>query len=157
MSPIARILAAGAAALAVTASAAVAQNYSLDPTYGTASLNAGFTPDPFVVNVQAGGERQASNVSSSCRGMIANRPDVRLNYNSGNFPLIISVNASADTTLVINGPNGEWYCDDDGGEGFNPSIRLNSPRSGQYDIWVGTYSSGSLQPSQLHISEISSQ
>jgi hypothetical protein len=159
MSPIARILAAGAALAAVTAAGvAVAQNYNLNPTYGTAALNAGFTPDPYVVNLQSGGNINASNISASCRGFIADAPDVRLNYRSGSYPLIISVNASADTTLVVNAPDGSWYCDDDGGnQGLNPSIRFNSPQSGQYDIWVGTYGNASLQPAQLHISELYTQ
>lgn len=159
MSPIARIIAAGAALAAIaTAGVATAQNYSLNPTYGTANLNAGFSPDPYVVNVQSGGSINASNVSSSCRGFIANAPDVRLNYSSGSFPLIISANSSADTTLVINAPDGSWYCsDDEGANGMNPSVRWNSPRSGQYDIWIGTYGSASLQPAQLHISELYTQ
>jgi hypothetical protein len=158
MSPIARILAAGAAVLAVSASAAVAQNYNLNPTYGTVALNGGFTPDPYVVNLQSGGNINASNLSSSCRGFIANAPDVRLNWRSGSLPLIISVASGADTTLVVNGPDGSWYCDDDGGvNGLNPALRFNSPQSGQYDIWVGTYGNASLQPAQLHISELSSQ
>jgi hypothetical protein len=155
MSPIARILAAGAAVLAVAASSAVAQNYNLNPTYGTAALNAGFTPDPYVVNVQSGGNIDASNLSSSCRGFIADAPDVRLNYGSGSYPLIISVNSSADTTLVVNAPDGTWYCDDDGGNrGLNPAIRFSSPQGGQYDIWIGTYGSATLQPAQLVISEL---
>jgi len=159
MSPIARILAATAAVATVAfAGIAAAQNYGLNPTYGTAALNSGFTPDPYVVNLQSGGNINAANLSSSCRGFIADAPDVRLNYRSGNFPLIFSVNASADTTLVINGPDGRWYCDDDGGNnGLNPAIRFNNPQSGQYDVWVGTYGSASLQPAQLHISELYSQ
>lgn len=159
MSPIVRILAAGAALAAVaSAGIAAAQNYSLNPTYGTASLNAGFTPDPYVVNVQSGGSRDASNLSSSCRGFIADAPDVRLNYRSGSFPLIISANSNADTTLVVNAPDGSWYCDDDGGNiGMNPSIRFGTPQSGQYDIWIGTYGSATLQPAQLHISELYTQ
>jgi hypothetical protein len=159
MSPIARIIAAGAALAAVaSAGIAAAQNYSLNPTYGTASLNAGFSPDPYVVNVQSGGSRDASNLSSSCRGFIADAPDVRLNYQSGSFPLIFSVNSSADTTLVVNAPDGSWYCDDDGGNtGMNPSIRFGSPQSGQYDVWIGTYGSATLQPAQLHISELYTQ
>ncbi|HYD72030.1 MAG TPA: peptidase S1 [Candidatus Binatia bacterium] len=156
MSPIARTIAAGAALFAMaTAGVAVAQNYSLNPTYGTLNLSAGFRPDPQVVNLQSGGSVNAQTLSSSCRGFIANAPDVRLNYSAGQYQLMISADASADTTLVINGPDGSWYCDDDGGNnGMNPLIRFNSPASGQYDIWVGTYGNASLQPAQLYISEI---
>lgn len=159
MSPIARFLAAGAALAALaTTGIATAQDYNQNPTYGTANLAAGFTPDPYVVNVQSGGSINANTISSSCRGFIANAPDVRLNYTAGSYPLIISVNASADTTLVVNAPDGTWYCsDDEGVNGMNPMVRFNSPRGGQYDIWVGTYGNASLQPAQLHISEVSSQ
>lgn len=156
MSPLARIFAAGAAfACVATAGVAVAQNYSLNPTYGTLNLSAGFQPDPQVVNLQSGGSINAQSLSSSCRGFIANAPDVRMNYNAGGYQLFISVDASADTTLVVNGPDGRWYCDDDGGNsGLNPLIRFGTPQSGQYDIWVGTYGNASLQPAQLYISEI---
>src|SRR5690606_41682480 len=60
------------------------------------------------------------------------RSDVRLHWSGGgNLPLIFSVSSSRDTTLVVNGPNGRWYCDDDSGEGTNPSLRFGSPMAGQ--------------------------
>jgi hypothetical protein len=156
MSPIARIFAAGAALAAIaTAGVAAAQDFNADPNYGTLSLTAGFTPDPQVVNLQAGGNLNAASISSNCRGTITNAPDVRLNYTAGSFPLIFSVSSNADTTLVVNGPDGSWYCDDDGGvNGFNPALRFGSPQSGRYEIWVGTYAAGSTQPAQLVISEL---
>lgn len=132
-------------------------NYGLQPSYGTLNLNAGFQPDPRVVNLQSGGNIEASSFNSNCRGFIASAPDVRVNYNAGGYPLIISVASNTDTTLVINGPNGQWYCDDDSGNGTNPSIRFNGPQSGQYDIWVGTYGSASTAPASLYVSEVSSQ
>ncbi len=153
-----RTVAAGIALAAAAAGVAVAQDYRLNPTYGTINLSAGFLPDPQVMPLQSGGQIDAQRVSSSCRGFIANAPDVRLNYSAGSYPLIISVNSNSDTTLVVNGPDGSWYCDDDGGvQGLNPSLRFGSPASGQYDIWVGTYGNASLQPAQLHISEVNSQ
>lgn len=160
MSPIARTFAAVAALAAVTtAGVAVAQNYSLNPTYGTLNLSAGFRPDPQVINLQSGGGAQgtadASRLGSPCVGIISNAPDVRLNYSSGQYQLMISVDSSADTTLVINGPDGRWYCDDDGGNnGLNPAVTFSSPSSGQYDIWVGTYGRNTNEAAQLYISEI---
>jgi hypothetical protein len=155
MSPIVRTLAAGAALFAMAAAGvAVAQNYSLNPTYGTLNLAAGFRPDPQVVNLQSGGSVNAQTLSSSCMGFIADAPDVRVNYTAGQYQLMISADAAADTTLVVNGPDGSWYCDDDGGNnGLNPLVRFTNPTSGQYDIWVGTYGNASLQPAQLYISE----
>jgi hypothetical protein len=70
--------------------------------------------------------------------------------------LIFSVRADSDTTLVINGPDGRWYCNDDA-NGVNPAFRFASPRSGQYDVWVGTYSNSGLRPARLFISELRAQ
>lgn len=159
MTAFARILAAGFALAAIVATPAAAQNYSLAPTYGTINLTSGFTPDPVVVNVQSGGSIDASqSLGGACRGFVANKPDYRVNYTAGSLPLIFSVSSSADTTLVVNAPNGQWYCDDDSGNaGLNPALRFNSPASGQYDIWIGTFGNASLQPAQLNISELYSQ
>lgn len=163
MSPISRIVVATAVFAAAFAGVATAQDVSQRPAYGTVNLTSGFTPDPNIVQVQSGGNVNAETLNSGrhtgdCKGMIANAPDVRLNYTKGSLPLIISVASSADTTLVINAPDGSWFCDDDGGvNGNNPAIRFNSPQSGQYDIWIGTYANASLQNAQLHISELTSQ
>lgn len=158
MSLVKRVLAAGVTFAALLAVPASAQNFSASPTYGTMNLTAGFSPDPQIVNLQSGGSIPASNLSSSCTGFIANAPDVRLNYTAGSLPLIISVASGVDTTLVINGPDGSWYCDDDSGvEGMNPAVRFGSPRSGQYDIWVGTFGNASLQAATLNVSELGSR
>ncbi len=160
MSPIARFVAAGVALAAVaTASIASAQDFNAAPNYGTLNLNYGFTPDPQVINLQSGGNIDAQQLSSSCRGFITNAPDVRLNYNAGGgYPLILSVASGADTTLVVNAPDGTWYCDDDAGvNGLNPMVRFNRPMSGRYEIWVGTYGGARLENAQLHISELYSQ
>ena len=141
---------------AYPAGSVFAQDISASPTFGTLSLSAGFQPDPTFVSLTAGGGIYAG-AMSNCRGYIANSPDVRLLYTSGSFPLIISVDSASDTTLVVNAPNGSWYCDDDSGEGTNPSIRFSSPLGGRYEIWVGTYSSTGYASANLSISEIYSQ
>ncbi|MGE0829832.1 MAG: hypothetical protein AB7O04_10835 [Hyphomonadaceae bacterium] len=134
---------------------------SLEPAYGAVALASGFTPDPQLVDVQAGGELDASLMGiPGCVGFIAQAPDYRVNFTAGTagLPLVFSVASEADTTLVVNLPNGQWICDDDGGNGaLNPAITLAQPESGQYDIWVGTYASGPLQASSLNISELYAQ
>ena len=145
-----------AASLASTSSQA--QNINGRPNFGTVSLRSGFTPDPSVTAVVSGGNINASRVSSACRGFISSAPDVRLVYSSGSYPLIISAASSSDTTLVVNAPDGRWYCDDDGGvNGLNPSLRFNRPQSGRYEIWVGSYRSGENSNARLNISEVGSE
>lgn len=135
---------------------------SLDPAYGVVNLTSGFQPDPHTVAISAGGGYAASQLPApGCTGYIAAAPDYRVNFTAGVtglLPLIFSVAAEADTTLVVNTPDGQWHCDDDGGvNGLNPMLRFDQPQSGQYDIWVGTYAAGALQNSVLHVSELESQ
>lgn len=158
MQSIVRLMAAAAVlATAGLAAPAVAQDMSQNPTYGTVNLRTGFTPDPNVVRVDSGGSINAQSINSSCAGFIANAPDVRLNFTAGSLPLILSVASDADTTLVVNLPDGTWVCDDDSGNGDNPSLRFDHAQSGQYDIWVGTYGSTDNAAAQLNISEVTSQ
>jgi hypothetical protein len=136
-------------------------DFSLEPAYGSIDLVSGFTPDPHEVAISAGGSIDASVLGQpGCVGSIARAPDFRLNWTagSGSLPLIFSVASESDTTLVVNDAEGNWVCDDDGGNaGLNPSITFASPASGQYDVWVGTFVSGELQPSTLNVSEVTSQ
>ena len=114
------------------------------PLYGTHAVTAGFTPDPMSVSVTAGGSEPASAIGapSNCLGSIVSaQPDVRVNYTAGSFPLRFYVVSGADTTLIVNAADGTWHCNDDF-SGYNPAVDIPSPPSGQYDIWVGTYSGG---------------
>jgi hypothetical protein len=134
--------------------AASAQDFSAQPSFGSVTLNAGFTPDPYMVNITSGGAMRASNARSDCAGWVANAPDYSIDYNSGNFDLTIAAVSDRDTTLLINDPYGNWYCNDDGGEGLNPLLRFDNPASGRYDIWIGSYSQGVFADSTLSVSEI---
>ncbi|MEO1040498.1 MAG: peptidase S1 [Pseudomonadota bacterium] len=148
----------GAFVLAATGlCSAAAQDYSLSPAYGSVSLEGGFTPDPYTVSLDAGGPIDAgAQIGGDCVGYVADAPDFRLQFSAGSLPLILSVASTEDTTLVINGPDESWHCDDDGGDGLNPSVRFSSPQSGQYDIWVGAYGGGTPDAT-LYISEVTSQ
>lgn len=131
-------------------------DWSLDPAYGSVTLNEGFLPDPHIVNLDAGGPVVIENQVSGCYGgNIAEAPDYRLQYNSGgNASLTFSATSQEDLTLVINAPTGEWICVDDV-NGTDPEIYLEPPvQGGQYDIWVGTFNSGIIPPATLSISEL---
>ena len=146
-----RTLLAASLAVAAFTGLASAQNVSLPPTYGSVSLNPGFMPDPFQAQVTAGGSIDAASIDGNCVGLIADAPDYRLQYGGGGSQLFIGVTSSADTTLVVNGPDGSWYCDDDT-NGFNPLVGGAGPDAGQYDIWVGTYGSDTA-PATIFITE----
>lgn len=142
--------------LAATGSA---QDISGDPISDTVYLEAGFTPDPYVIDVTSGGTIDASSSVQGCSGYISSQPDVRLTFSGNNdsnsSPLYIHASSNEDTTLLINAPDGQWYCNDDGGEGTNPMIVFGPAMSGDYEIWIGSYDRGEYHQSQLLISELS--
>ena len=149
-----RTIALAAAVSALLASAAVAQpDINAAPNYGTINLESGFTPDPYERSILAGGSVPASGAKPGCEGLVSAAPDYQLFYEAGDLDLTFMVEADDDTTLLINTPNGRWYCDDDSGGGLNPKVQITNPQDGRYDIWVGTYGEDMVQ-STLKISEL---
>lgn len=123
-------------------------------TYGEIILRSGFTPDPHTIEMTAGGTLLASTMDSSCQGYVAMAPDYEVTYrDAGNFPLTFTFTGKGDTTLMINAPDGSWYCDDDSGGNNNPRVVFRDAMDGVYDIWVGSYDS-QMVPGTLSISEI---
>lgn len=135
-----------------------AQDFSLSPLNGSISLSGGFSPDPSVISVRAGGSFEANNASSSCNGYITDAPTYSLSFEPGSLGLGIYVNSDVDTTLLVNDPSGDWFCNDDHDElnNLNSGLYFSDPESGRYDIWVGVYSEGSANSNaMLAISEYS--
>ncbi|WP_242912515.1 peptidase S1 [Brevundimonas pishanensis] len=127
-----------AVAALVTAAPALAQDSSRNPAFGEATLSAGFdNGDPLQRRFRGGGPNDASRLPGSCTGNVGTPPDFRVNYTAGGRPLIFRSVSTADTTLVINGPDGRWYCDDDSFGDLDAEYRFNSPQSGVYDVWIG--------------------
>lgn len=121
--------------------------------YGEEYLEAGFDDDPRTVSIVSGGELDASSLGGDCVGMISRAPDFQLTYDAGDLPLTLGVSSYTDATLVINGPDGDWYCDDDSGGGTDPEITFHRPRSGVYDVWVGAFD-GDGGEGELFITEL---
>lgn len=133
-------------------------NVTGNPTYGTYSLTTGFQPDPTTYAVTAGGTYDSAQIlvdSIPCgAGFIAMSPDIRIHYTAGTLPLIFYADtAGTDPTLAINDPSGQWHCNDDFAS-LMPRVEFATPISGQYDIFVGTFSEGDFPSVTLHVSEL---
>lgn len=129
-------------------------DYTLPSTFGTITLASGFQPDPYLQHILAGGRIAASSVGEGCTGYVAEAPDFRVIYQGSGAPLGFSVTSEADTSLLINAPDGRWYCDDNGAGGLDPSLVWGTPPTGQYDIYIGTvdpHSSVGYPESELRI------
>lgn len=134
-------------------------DFALEPTFFNEDIAAGFSPDPLSYPLQAGGDLVASDVDGACAGFVAEAPDVRLTYEAADYLLRIYVEGDADTTLLINQPDGQWLCNDDRSDGdLNPEIIFANPMAGQYDIWVGTFDDvetlGDFPDVTLYVSEL---
>ncbi|WP_300532358.1 hypothetical protein [Maricaulis sp.] len=130
-------------------------DWTMDPNYGSVELDAGFTPDPHTVPLMAGGDQDVwEAVGENCRGFATRAPDYDLNYTAGGYDLYVSATSDNDATLIINAPDGTWWCDDDSAGNLNPGVHFDAPQSGLYNIWVGTFSEGDLAPAELHVSEL---
>ena len=134
---------AGAAALALVSASpgALAQDSSKTATYGEIVLHAGFTPDPYRVSVTAGGAIDAYKDTPLPAACVGNE--------AGRLPLVFRTLSSVDTTLIINGPDGNWSCDDDSYGDGDAQVRFDKPRTGTYDVWIGTFGGGTANATLL--------
>lgn len=150
----------GTVALAISAPV-IAQDIFGEPNSATVILEANFPDDPNTVDVISGGEINVSTVVDGCNGYISDAPDVRLNFTTDEspsaFPLYIYATSDEDTTLLINAPDGSWYCNDDGNSGTNPSVVFGPAMAGDYEIWVGSYDEGTYHEAKVGISELEGQ
>ena len=144
----------GGAGGTATASGTV-EGWDGEPYFGTAVLRAGFTDDPHLITVRAGGSQPNPLDGVGCQGSIGFSPDAVVRYTAGSLPLTFSASAGQDLSLVVRTPSGRYYCDDDSGEGLNPRLDFEEPESGDYRVWVGTYTEGgAMVDGQLGVSEL---
>ncbi|MDL1900276.1 hypothetical protein FBR02_05850 [Anaerolineae bacterium CFX9] len=131
-------------------------NFSLPPVFGSTALTSGFVPDPFTVGITGGGPANASYLGSGCAGYTTSAPSFSVNYTSGAFSLLrFYFIGGGDTTMIINSPSGSYFCNDDSFGTLNPTIDFNSPSSGRYDVWIGTFSQGGSISGTLYVTEVS--
>jgi hypothetical protein len=93
-----------------------------------------FSPDPYQVDVEAGGSVDTADLSPAC-GYTSYHPAFVLDWDGGAEPflrLFFTPEEDARTSLLVHTPEGEWLCED------GPVLDLPSAPSGEYAIWVGT-------------------
>lgn len=142
---------------AVMAQSGDVLDYSKDSHFGAVDLEAGFSGDPRIVEISAGGSVDVDYLNNSCTGYASSSPDYKLNWTGSSSLRIffIADDGSDDTTIIVNDPNGNWNCNDDYGSGYNPMVEFNQSSNGRYDIWVGTYGDqDSYVSGNLYITEL---
>lgn len=152
---IGRILTALSALILMAGVAQACPNWRADPSFGNIRLVAGFTPDPFVRRITAGGTYDIGRcLGTSWTGRVSAAPDIDFYWSGGNLTLTIAAEVgSADAVLLINGPDGTWHYNDDY-RGLNPALRFSASQAGLYSIWIGTYDGSRRNPGRLVITEL---
>jgi hypothetical protein len=131
---------------------------SLPSNFGSTDLTAGFVPDPFTFDLVSGGPIDVAYLGSDCLGYATTASDYDVTYTAGNQSLLrfYFVADTADTTLIINAPDGSWHCNDDAPGTIDPMIDFDDPESGRYDIWIGSFESGTENSGTLYVTELGS-
>jgi len=116
----------------------------------TLDLDAGFPLDPFFVSVNGGGDLDAGMLAEGCSGFIHQQPVVSLDWEGEADFAEFFFYSDHDPTLVIQTPDGEYLCSDDTNPLLlDPSIEIQNPAKGEYDIWVGSFHPNQLLPGVL--------
>jgi hypothetical protein len=137
-------------------------DYEIDPVFGSTSLQRGFSPDPYVAGMGAGGTFDSSQNNLAC-GFTTNAPTFTFNLSGGaseGFLRIYFVpsDTGQKATLILHTPDQSWMCADNPStnNGTNPSIDIQYATSGKYAVWVGLHQGNVFAPGMLYITEAAS-
>jgi hypothetical protein len=97
----------------------------------------------------AGGPRRAADLGPPCVGWIAEAPDHVIEVLDAT-DLTVAVQSVGDTTLVLQGPDGQRLCADDG-IGLQPALRAPFA-PGVWSVYVGAWEEGTRWPYRVTIS-----
>ena len=130
---------------------------ALEPNFGTQALEPGFQPDPHTVSVLSGGAVDVATLGLdfTCGGYASSAPDYRINLegDSAELRIFFVSDGGEDATLIVNDPYANWFCNDDF-SGWDPMVAIENAASGQYDIWVGSYSADEYIAGTLYVTEL---
>lgn len=116
------------------------------------NLKAGFPLDPFVVSLNGGGDVDASTLDAACVGFVPEAPAFTVNWEGKVDAFDIFYYSDFDPTLVVQLPDGSYVCNDDASDNLlDPTVTIEAPAEGQYNLWVGSYDQGQLIPGLLVI------
>jgi hypothetical protein len=138
-------------------------DWTLEAWYDEFDLASGFDPDPWDSGGIIAGSTDSDDVSylgGSCVGYANQNPEYEVDYQDGGYSAsllrfyFVADDANEDTILVINAPDGSWYCGDDSYGSANPTVDFPNPTYGVYDVWIGTYDEQVLVNGVLYITEL---
>jgi hypothetical protein len=110
-----------------------------DPAIARFAFGPQTRPDPRAVFDVPEATFDAFDLGNDCAGYIdPTRPDMVIQAQDGLPQLMIYMVADGDGTLVVVGPDGTLYCNDDF-EGLHPGVLIPEPAAGSYAVFAGTF------------------
>jgi hypothetical protein len=134
-------------------------DFSKTSNYGSVELESGFLPDPHTKDLKSGGSIDASYLGDDCSGFVTSAPDYEVKYRAGErdllrFYFVGEDRHSSDTTLIVNDPAGNWYCNSDSYDDIFPTVDFTDPAGGTYDVWIGSVEDDLNWKGTLFITEL---
>ena len=124
---------------------------NLAPTFGRISLPGAVTTSHYSTGRTEGAlDATGVNGQGACHGFVTAAPSYVLNLGAAQAFLRAFVTSASDTTLIIQFPDGRFFCNDDSYNTLHPSIE-GAFAAGTYYIWVGIYRAGQRHPFRLAI------
>ncbi|MFH1105226.1 MAG: M12 family metallo-peptidase [Actinomycetota bacterium] len=124
-------------------------------------------PDPRVFDIISGGNIGTAYLntdplhgSGDCTGYAIQSPDFELTYTAGTLtqPMLrfwwSSNDGTGDAVLIINAPNGKWYCNDDSYGTNHPTVDFSNPLTGIYDVYVASRTADGGRSGMLRVTEL---
>jgi hypothetical protein len=128
-----------------------------DPIFGSVQFGSELGSHPHWVPMLSGGETDVRNLGlgPDCIGFAASSPDFQLDWRGPTATLSFFFKAetpSEDTVLIVQGPNGQWHCNDDAHpDTLDPEVIVTRASVGPYYIWVASFNEGEYIDGQLGI------
>lgn len=115
-------------------------NATAEPTLGRISFGPDTRIDPRIIFDIRPSQTEAFGIGQGCAGFITpSQPDLVISAQPGLPQLMVYMASDADGTLVISGPDGQLYCNDDF-EQLNPGVMIPNAPAGDYAVFAGSYS-----------------
>jgi serine protease Do len=148
--------------LSITDAPSPQPDASLSPIFGPATLQAGFSPDPYSIDLSSGGPIsiwETPIYEFGCAGYVTEAPTFRVNFSgsASRLRFFFMAEGQNDTTLLIQTPSGDWLCNDDSGYQdstgypYHPMVDISHPAAGIYNVWVSTLGGPTEFPGKLYI------
>jgi hypothetical protein len=110
-----------------------------EPSVGRVGFGPATAIDPRVIFDIAPSQTEARGLGEGCVGFITPaQPDLVVSAEPRLPQLMVYMVAENDGVLLVVGPDGTTYCNDDF-DGLNPGVMIPNPMAGDYAVFAGTY------------------